>query len=54
MKNILHCLWLMIINRLMAFTLGVLIAITGLLSPGLCISLIESSAETSKSVDNEK
>ena len=54
MKKILHCLWLMIINRVMAFTIGVLIAIAGLLSPGLCIKMIESSTETSKSVDNKK
>ena len=54
MKKILYCLWLMIINRVMAFTMGVLIAIAGLLSPELCIKMIESSAGASKSVDNKK
>lgn len=54
MKNILHCLWLIIINRVMAFTMGALIAIAGLLSPELCIKLVESASGTSKSVDNEK
>lgn len=54
MKKTLFCLWLIIINRVMAFTIGVLIAITGLVSPGLCISLVESMGATSKSVDSKK
>lgn len=54
MKKILYYLWLIIINRAMAFTIGLLIVITGLVSPGLCISLIESMAKTSKSVDEKK
>lgn len=54
MKKTLFYLWLIIINRVMAFTIGVLIAITGLFSPGLCINLVESMGATSKSVDNKK
>lgn len=54
MKKALYNLWLIIINRVMAFTIGVLIAIAGLFSPGLCVRMIESSAETSKSVDDKK
>ena len=54
MKNILYCLWLMIINRVMAFTMGALIAIAGLLSPELCIKMIESASGTSNSVDSKK
>lgn len=54
MKEILYCLWLMIINRVMAFTMGVLIAIAGLLSPELCIKMIDSASGTPKSVDSKK
>lgn len=54
MRKALYYLWLIIINRVMAFTVGVLIATAGILSPGLCISLIESMGEASKSVDNKK
>lgn len=54
MKKILHCLWLMIINRVMAFTMRALIAIAGLLSPGLCIKMIESASGTPKSADSKK
>ena len=54
MKKILRCLWLMIINRVMAFTMGVLIAIAGLLSPELCIKLVESASGASKSVASKK
>ena len=54
MKKILYCLWLMIINRVMAFTMGALIAIAGLLSPELCIKLVESASGTHKSVNNKK
>ena len=54
MIKILYCLWLMIINRVMAFAIGALIAIAGLLSPELCIKLVESASGTPKSADNKE
>ena len=54
MIKILYFLWLMIINRVIAFTIGTLIAIAGLLSPELCIKMVESASGTPKSADNKK
>ena len=54
MKKILYCLWLLLINRVMAFTMGALIAIAGLLSPELYIKFVEPASGTPKSAENKK